>query len=73
MTQENYGTYECISKEKNYTKVVKNYHLTEQKIPEPMTDRGNTPRQYNMNDASAVVPQMWINLGLAVTVMGIFR
>ncbi|XP_070829118.1 semaphorin-7A isoform X2 [Chaetodon trifascialis] len=71
MTQENYGTYECVSKEKNYTKTVKNYHLTEQKIQDTNTDRSNMP--FKMNDASDVGPQTWINFGLAVAVMGIFR
>lgn len=74
MAQENYGGYECVSKEKDYTKVVKNYQLTEQKIPNTKENpwRSNTP--YNRNGASGVVPQrVWITLGLAVAVLGIFR
>lgn len=72
MAQENYGSYECVSKEKDYTKVVKNYQLTEQKIPDIDTGRSNIP--YNINGASAVVPQgVWITLGLAVALLEIFR
>ncbi len=74
MVQENYGSYECVSKEKDYTKVVKMYQLTEQKIPETKKNimRSDTP--YKINAASAVVPQgAWITLGLAVALLGIFR
>lgn len=72
MTQENYGGYECVSKEKDYTKVVKTYQLTEQMIPDRNDNHGRSDTPFD--DASAAVPQMaWITLGLAVTVMGIFR
>ncbi|XP_076589062.1 semaphorin-7A isoform X2 [Chaetodon auriga] len=71
MTRESYGTYKCVSEEKNYTKTVKNYHLTEQKIQDTNTDRSNMP--FKMNDASDVGPQSWIILGLAVAMMEIFR
>lgn len=63
MTQESYGHYKCISKEKNYTKEVKNYHLEKQIIPNITRGRGNDLHQ---NDASAVVPQIWIVLGIVV-------
>ncbi|XP_047452820.1 semaphorin-7A [Mugil cephalus] len=33
MTQKDYGDFECVSTEKDYTKVVKKYQLTELKIP----------------------------------------
>ncbi|XP_070763581.1 semaphorin-7A [Enoplosus armatus] len=74
MEQEDYGSYECVSKEKDYTKVVKKYLLKEQIIPDTKedTERSNTP--YKFNDASAVVPQIgWSTLGLAVALWGIFR
>ncbi|XP_073328805.1 semaphorin-7A [Pagrus major] len=70
MAQENYGSYSCVSEEKEYTKEVKNYQLAEQRIPD-MVDRSNTPD--TINDASAVVSQIWMNLGLAVALMGILR
>lgn len=70
MAQENYGSYKCVSKEKDYTKTVKNYQLQEQRIQ--ITDgRSNTPDR--INDASAVVPQIWLIVGLAVALMGILR
>ncbi|XP_035520997.1 semaphorin-7A [Morone saxatilis] len=68
MAQENYGTYQCVSTEKGYTKVVKMYQLTEQTIPATKRDRSNI--HDNLNDSSAAVPQTQINVGLAVVVMG---
>lgn len=75
MTQENYGGYECVSKEKDYTKVVKTYQLTEQRILDTNENHGRSDTPFiSMNDSSAAVPQIaWITLGLAVGVMGIFR
>lgn len=72
MRQENYGSYECVSKEKDHTKVVKKYHLTRQIIPDTTIVRSNIPD--NNNIASALVPQIvWIRLGLSVAVLGFFR
>ncbi|XP_008275035.1 semaphorin-7A [Stegastes partitus] len=72
MAPENYGNYECVSKEKDYTKVVKRYQLTEQIVPEEMTWRRHIP--YRRNDASALVPRIWIALTLtALAVWEIFR
>lgn len=70
ISQENYGNYECVSKERGYTKVVKMYQLREQRIPKTKTDRGDT--LYKLNDAPAVVVQIWVNIGLVVTVLGMF-
>ncbi|XP_072242009.1 semaphorin-7A [Leuresthes tenuis] len=71
MTQEHYGNYDCISREKNYTKVVKTYELMEQKIP----DKDDTKRvKYTccMNKASGLVPwKIWITLQF-VAVLRIF-
>ncbi|XP_051808166.1 semaphorin-7A isoform X2 [Acanthochromis polyacanthus] len=69
MTEENYGSYKCVSKEKDYTKVVKRYQLKEQIILHEMIPRSNTPK---MNDASALVPQVWITL-IALALWGMFR
>ncbi|XP_068459717.1 semaphorin-7A [Clinocottus analis] len=71
MAHENYGGYKCVSKEKDYTKVLKTYQLTEQIIQDTneKTKSINTP--FKINYASAVVSQKtWITLGLAV--LGIF-
>ncbi|XP_068595551.1 semaphorin-7A [Brachionichthys hirsutus] len=65
MTQENYGNYECISKERNYTTARKKYQLTEQKVPETQNDGS----RHAINAASAFVSRLWVNLGLAVAVM----
>lgn len=72
MAQENFGSYECVSKEKNYTKVVKNYQLRVQTIPDTKTERSDI--SYKINYSSAVVPQIaGLNLGLTVAVLGIVR
>ncbi|XP_070686768.1 semaphorin-7A [Pempheris klunzingeri] len=74
MAQENYGNYECVSKEKDYTKVVRNYQLTKQIIPDTRKDTERSNTSFKMNDASDVVPQIvWLNLGLAVAVLWILR
>lgn len=77
MSQENYGSYECVSKEKDYTKVVKKYHLTKQIIPDTKKNMNIEDRRNVLdkkNNASAVVPQIvWITLGLSVAVLGFFR
>lgn len=65
MVQENYGNYECISKERDYTKVVKKYHLMEPKNPEPDLNE----ILVKWSDASVVVPQIWVSLGLALAVV----
>ncbi|XP_034443600.1 semaphorin-7A [Hippoglossus hippoglossus] len=67
MAPENYGAYECVSKEKDYTKVVKKYHLTEQLIAD--TKMGSDS-SHDINDASAAVSQtVLIILGLAVEML----
>ncbi|GAA6221377.1 semaphorin-7A [Lates japonicus] len=67
MAQENYGVYECVSKEKDYTKVVKTYQLSEQMIPH-IYKKNNIPDERNY--ASAIVSQTAsIVLGLAVAVL----
>ncbi|XP_034734083.1 semaphorin-7A isoform X1 [Etheostoma cragini] len=73
MAQENYGDYKCLSKEKDYTKVVKMYQLTEQMIPDTNENTDKSKPFFRTTDASAVVQQKaWITFGLAVTVLGIF-
>ncbi|XP_074534186.1 semaphorin-7A [Halichoeres trimaculatus] len=71
MEQDSYGTYKCVSKEKGFTKVVKNYQLMEQKIAETTTDSEKMDIPNKRNDASAFVPQIiCITLGQAVAVLG---
>nr|XP_046250642.1 semaphorin-7A [Scatophagus argus] len=70
MAQENYGNYKCVSMEKNFIKVVKNYQLTEQEITGTKTGRGQTP--FTRNSAVGLKHHLyWIILGLAAAVMGI--
>uniref|UniRef100_A0A3Q2YDB7 Semaphorin 7A (JohnMiltonHagen blood group) n=1 Tax=Hippocampus comes TaxID=109280 RepID=A0A3Q2YDB7_HIPCM len=58
MNHASYGTYECVSEERDYVKVVKGYHLTEQGGPRRNSERGK---------ASAVAAQtLWITLGLSL-------
>lgn len=68
MAQENYGTYKCVSEEKGFTNVLKSYRLTEQNSPQSNTE--NPLPEWN--EASAVVSQFWLSLGLSMAsgVMG---
>ncbi|XP_035498125.1 semaphorin-7A isoform X2 [Scophthalmus maximus] len=64
MAQENYGIYECVSREKDYTKVVKQYQLSQQTIAKTKME-SNTPS--SINYASAAVSQtLLVILGLSV-------
>ncbi|XP_061630479.1 semaphorin-7A [Phyllopteryx taeniolatus] len=59
MTPTSYGSYECISEERDYVNVVKRYHLTERVDQCTKADRGK---------ASAVAAQtLWTTLGLSVS------
>lgn len=70
MSEENYGTYKCVSKEKDYINVVKIYQLKDQ-LPLAIS-RNYIPTE--RNHASTVVLQMaWIKYGVTVTMLGIFR
>lgn len=74
MAQENYGSYECVSKERDYIKVVKKYHLTQPIIKDTNTngERSNTP--LTENNALAVVPHiLWITLGLTAAMIEVFK
>ncbi|XP_069019637.1 semaphorin-7A isoform X1 [Embiotoca jacksoni] len=73
MAPENYGDYECVSKEKDYIRVVKRYQLTEQRIPEEKIDNQRYNIPCTMNDASALCHQIvWIVI-LQVAVWRILR
>lgn len=67
MTQQDYGEHECVSKEKDYTKVVKKYQLNEFKFSGVI--RRSSDGLMTENDASARVPQrLWIT-ALAIWVI----
>ncbi|XP_040893453.1 semaphorin-7A isoform X2 [Toxotes jaculatrix] len=67
MAQENYGMYECVSKEKDYTKEVKKYHLTKQIIPDTRVD---LDIHYRKNGASVLSNTVSaIGLGLAAALL----
>lgn len=72
MAKEHYGRYNCVSKEKDYTKVVKTYRLTEQRILDTNKHTKVFDTSFKINHASAVASQKaLIALGLAV--LGILR
>uniref|UniRef100_A0A1A8K4Z2 Semaphorin 7A n=1 Tax=Nothobranchius kuhntae TaxID=321403 RepID=A0A1A8K4Z2_NOTKU len=63
MTKGNYGSYDCVSREKDFTKLVKRYRLKEPIVPqykeEPMRSSGH----FFMNNASGLTQHtMWILL-----------
>ncbi|KAM9754607.1 semaphorin-7A [Menidia menidia] len=67
MEKQNYGNYICISREKNYTKVVKEYQLMEQVIPVENENRKTVDPSFSQNKASGLVPKMmWIPLQFAI-------
>ncbi|KAF3688790.1 Semaphorin-7A CDw108 JMH blood group antigen [Channa argus] len=71
MTQDSYGTYECISKERGYTRVLTRYQLKEEQVT---PDKNMARNIYECKHASADVPQVaWITLGLTAVVLEIFR
>lgn len=62
MGPENYGEYECVSTEKDYSKTLKKYHLKQQQ--EKQESRF---ADFNLNDAPILAPQLfWILLQTAV-------
>ncbi|XP_041852351.1 semaphorin-7A [Melanotaenia boesemani] len=72
MAKENYGNYDCLSKERDHMKVVKTYQLTEQIIPlkEKHIERNNHINEGNK--ASGLVPQTILVTLQAVAVWGIY-
>lgn len=72
MEHGNYGSYECVSQEKDYTKVVKKYHLEKQVIPTKRNFAENVPTEKN-NVPAVTLHTVWITLGLSVAVLEFFR
>lgn len=66
MVHENYGGYECVSQEKDYTKVVKKYHLEKQIMTE--THSTNNIPAGTSNVSAVTLNIVWITLGLSVAV-----
>lgn len=64
MTQESYGSYQCISREKDYTKVVKQYRLVKREIKDTNTRKNASP---------TILAQTLRNLLLALTVQSFFK
>lgn len=66
MAQENYGIYKCISREKDYEKVVKKYELKQQITQTRRDKKSGTENIIPSNDALKVVSEaVSIILGLA--------
>lgn len=72
MTEESYGDYKCISKEKDYTKVVTEYRLTKQTILDANSDISRNVILDKTNNAVALVPQVAWVMSVAV-VLGLFK
>ncbi|XP_024138284.1 semaphorin-7A [Oryzias melastigma] len=64
MSQENYGTYECVSTEKDYSKVVKTYKLEEQiyRSSEIRKDSKTANMQIDSNASGLGPPVIWLTL-----------
>ncbi|MEQ2267131.1 hypothetical protein XENORESO_002128 [Xenotaenia resolanae] len=66
MGKENYGTYDCVSREKDYTKTLKQYLLMEQQYLEEKIDKRSFAHP-KLNDALGLAPKLtWILLQNAV-------
>ncbi|KAM3869937.1 semaphorin-7A [Diretmus argenteus] len=72
MTEESYGDYKCISKERDYTKVVTGYRLTKQTILDTNSNTRTNVIVDENNSAVALVPQMAWVMSVAV-VLGLFN
>lgn len=66
MSQQHYGTYQCVSREKGYSKVVKQYHLSVRNEEKP-DSRVELP---GLNNALHPVAQVvWLTAGLLLTTL----
>ncbi|XP_017261087.1 semaphorin-7A [Kryptolebias marmoratus] len=73
MAQESYGNYDCVSREKDYTKVVTRYKLIEQIIPYEKKDTKWRDFESFLNNASGPAQRsLWLLLQ-NVVMWGIFR
>lgn len=73
MAQENYGNYDCVSREKDYTKIVKKYQLIQQIPPDEKKDTRWRSINYYLTNASGPAQQsLWILLQ-NVVMWGFFR
>lgn len=68
VTHESYGIYDCVSRERDYTKFVKKYQLMK-----PMTPIEEKGTKILESDASAPVPQTMLIILQTVALRGIFR
>ncbi|KAM4553947.1 semaphorin-7A [Fundulus diaphanus] len=57
MAKENYGKYDCVSREKDYTKTLKQYQLMEQEGSDEKKDKKGF-FDHELNDALRLVPQL---------------
>lgn len=73
MARENYGDYECVSRERDYSKVIKEYQLSEQQLPQESINVKTTNTHFERSDAPALVPHVaWFTL-LVEVVVGIIK
>lgn len=63
VAQENYGDYKCVSVERDYRKVIKEYQLIEQKLPDESRNFKTSYTPFERSNAPALVPQLaWVTL-----------
>lgn len=72
MALSHYGDYDCVSKEKDFTKVVKQYKLIEQKIPDEKKDSEWRFNNLLTNASGPAQQSLWILLQ-NIVMWGIFR
>ncbi|XP_071752620.2 semaphorin-7A [Centroberyx gerrardi] len=70
MAEESYGDYKCVSKERDYTKVLKEYHLTKQTILETNRDINRNVDIDSSHNAAAFLMQVaWVRTVAAVAIV----
>lgn len=68
MAQKNNGSYQCVSEERDYITVVKEYHLTAQTSTD--TQQETREESHKINNASAFAPQVvWLTLGVVLALL----
>lgn len=66
MTQQHYGNYQCVSREKGYSKVVKQYRLSVQNL----TAADSRVELNSLNNALRPMTQrLWFTIGLLLTII----
>lgn len=65
VTALHYGNYQCVSREKGYSRVVKEFRLSAQNL----TTADNKVETHCFNNADTVTQRLWLTMGLFLTML----